>query len=419
MGNQATAERKPAIQRLRECREELGAGVTLESTGRAKRVIEDIEDEFRDGTLTLRGGDTKADVLSFLAETKQDIARAEHRLRKDGEAAEKAIEEERRRRAREALIDRNLKQFIQKLEEQIQACEKRIESNEERIGRLSSIPKESRDTSQNIELATRTENSKNAITERDELVAKLKILQTDDGEANWRAKENKELGELKEQTKQQATQKAEEQRRAETDLKQLMESATLVGLSPVYDVSMYGEAVIELLRAGLAAGKRIPDDRDLTRVAQSVHNVAGKGGFSSADSTSNGLVNRIRAESLSVVERAHGLGYNIDDAAVQAAMAALARSVAMAQDSDSGGRNEKKEHLSRGMTYFTGSKDRAQVDLNWEDEPDPQQKLKKLRNAESIIKYQLSNLRDQGQREVLEKQLKSVRAQIKELEELT
>lgn len=413
MGNQATAERKPALQRIQECRQELQAGITPDSVARAKRVIEDIEEQLRDGKLTLRGD--KDTVLSFLMATKLDISGAERDLREKAEAAEKQKAEEERRRVREAKIDRNLERFTKDLSEQIEACRQRIEKNEDTIGRLSSIPKDSRSISQESELVTRTQNMQKAIAKRDELEAELAILQSSDGEAKWRANEGKALDELEEQTKQRAAQKAEAERQAEAELKQLMESADRVGLEPVYDAGVYGEAVIKLLRAGVAAGKRIPDERDLTSVALAVHKVAGSGGFSSADSTSNGLINRIRAESFSVVQRAHGLGYNVDDADVRAAMAALSRSVAMAQDSDSGGRDEKKEHLARGMSYFSDSKIRDQVDLSWEDDPDPRKKLEKLRDAESAIGLQLTNLRDERTRKLLEDRLKLVQAEIKKL----
>jgi hypothetical protein len=126
-------------------------------------------------------------------------------------------------------------------------------------------------------------------------------------------------------------------------------------LKPLY-AQDYGRLnpVATLLEVGQKkGGYRSPDEyADPSTIGLDVHRIACKdSGFSSYTSTSNGLVNRIREQSLIVTQNAYENGYDITDDDVQAGLAVLAREIAFTLDSDSGDRDYKKEHNPRGMSY--------------------------------------------------------------------
>jgi hypothetical protein len=114
-------------------------------------------------------------------------------------------------------------------------------------------------------------------------------------------------------------------------------------------------AVADLLQAGQQNGgyRKPSEGLDLESIARKVHEegYSGISGLSNVNSTSNGLVNRLRDQARTVARQAYEAGYNVENGEVQTKMGVLARELALGLDSDSGDRDYTKDNMPRGMGY--------------------------------------------------------------------
>jgi hypothetical protein len=216
-------------------------------------------------------------------------------------------------------------------------------------------------------------------------------------------------------------QEADRSRRAEGEARRELARNTsdLVGLY----TTEYGESAVKnLLEVGRRnGGYRNPrQGLDLAEIQANVHALAYSraSGVSHQDSTSNGLVNRIREQSGAVVRDAYNLGYDVENAKVREALAALAYHVALSLPSDSGGREEKKEHRARGMAYME-MPDLANNNeyLGKSSQTDPGERLRELERELAGVESVLGKasgeraVRLRAQRDVLKEKIAEIKKQ--------
>lgn len=204
---------------------------------------------------------------------------------------------------------------------------------------------------------------------------------------------------------------------AKRQLAKGQEKGTLV---PIYSREYGDGAVAALLEeGGRNGGYRYPrEGQKLAPIAAEVHRLACKDfGVSSHNSISNGLVNRVREQSMIVVEYAYKAGYPVENDDVQYAMAELAKQIAFTRPSDSGDREYTKDNMPRGMSYNMDTRvpgpDPALLKGGFSEDPAVQLESHRL----AVIKLEVALSKADGARErALRKELERIRGLIKELE---
>lgn len=216
----------------------------------------------------------------------------------------------------------------------------------------------------------------------------------------------------------EAKEKAEKDRIALDALNQASISQQLSELVPLYSheyADFNGKNyVAALLNAGKMAGgyHKPAKNPNLGGINDSVHADACSQlqGVSSTKSIANGLINRVRDESILVVRRAQAAGYDVHNAGVQAAMANLGRAIALTLASDSGGREYNKFDAPRGMAYNESVKAPGfDSDISaYTDGASEDPKVVLASNEQSLInlRYQLSRTVDESMKKRIENDIR-------------
>lgn len=377
-------------------------------------IVDEIDADVQDGTIRLLGQADEQQVLSYLNVAKKDIARSEADLARRAETEKVNAESEKKKKQREPLLLQRKRKAEDTLEQRIRAAEAKILKHEEPLVKL-----QARESSLNEQdkkdLDYHQSTLEKTTKELEEAKAELDFLEDNDDQ--WRADENAAQDRIDAFREAQAAKTKEQKLKEKEDLEKLKTAAAAAGLKAVFDQE-YDGAVSKLLQAGLAAGKKVPQQgRNLDDLILAVHTRTCKehaSGLSGPESMSNGLIIRIREQSSVVVKAAHALGYDVDQADVQSAMTVLIYKVSLSAPSDSGSREEKQEHMARGMAYNPGIGLRDRTHVKWDQ--DEQDELEKAKNQEAAISVTLNSLLPGDLRRTdLEKRRKEAQETIKRL----